>query len=327
MQSPLPFFPEQASNFAPKVDGVFIFVLLTCLFFAVLVTLLIIFAAFKYKRTSPGEVGSTVEGNLLLEVGWTVIPLVIAMGMFAWGAVVYVNFRTAPEDTLNIYVVGKQWMWKLEQPNGKREINELHVPLNRNIKLILGSEDVIHNFYVPAFRVKMDVVPGRYNTMWFRPTRIGKYRFYCSQYCGTNHAVMTGWVTVMDPAEYAAWLSNESGSINPASAGEKLFEQLACNTCHLSNGTGRAPSLNGVYGGKVLFADGTTAVADDAYIRESILQPKAKIVAGYQPVMPTFQGLVSEEQILNLTAYIKSLQSQPVPVKGAGVAPATTGKK
>ena len=327
MQSPLPFFPEQASNFAPKVDGVFIFVLLTCLFFAVLVTLLIIFAAFKYKRTSPGEVGSTVEGNLLLEVGWTVIPLVIAMGMFAWGAVVYVNFRTAPEDTLNIYVVGKQWMWKLEQPNGKREINELHVPLNRNIKLILGSEDVIHNFYVPAFRVKMDVVPGRYNTMWFRPKKIGKYRFYCSQYCGTNHAVMTGWVTVMDPAEYAAWLSNESGSINPASAGEKLFGQLACNTCHLSNGTGRAPSLNGVYGGKVLFADGTTAVADDAYIRESILQPKAKIVAGYQPVMPTFQGLVSEEQILNLTAYIKSLQSQPVPAKGAGVAPATTGKK
>ena len=309
------------------MDALFGFILLTCLFFAVLVTLLAIYAAFKYRRTSPGEVGSTVEGNLPLEIGWTVIPLAISMVMFAWGAVVYVNFRTAPRDTLNIYVVGKQWMWKLQQPNGKREINELHVPVNRDIKLIMGSEDVIHDFYVPAFRAKMDVVPGRYNTLWFGPTKIGRYHFFCSQYCGTNHAVMGGWVTVMDPAEYAAWLSDEAGDVNPASAGEKLFTQLACVTCHLGNGTGRAPSLNGVYGGKVLLSDGTTVTADDAYIRESILQPKAKIVAGYQPVMPTFQGLVSEEQILNLTAYIKSLQSQPVPAKGAGVAPATTGKK
>ena len=327
MQSPLPFFPEEASSFAGNVDALFLFILSTCLFFAVLVTLLAIYAAFKYRRTSPGEVGSAVEGNTLLEIGWTVIPLFIAMGMFAWGAVVYTNFRTAPKDTLDIYVVGKQWMWKLQQPNGKREINELHIPVNRNIKLIMGSEDVIHNFYVPAFRAKMDVVPGRYNTLWFRPTKLGKYHFFCSQYCGTNHAVMGGWVTVMDPAEYAAWLSDEAGDVNPTSAGEKLFTQLACNTCHLGNGTGRAPSLNGVYGAKVLLADGTTVIADDAYIRESILQPKAKIVAGYQPVMPTFQGLVSEEQILNLTAYIKSLQTQPVPAKGAGIAPPTAGKK
>jgi cytochrome c oxidase subunit 2 len=327
VQSPLPFFPVQASSFAGDVDVLFTFILLTCLFFAVLVTMLAIYAAFKFRRTSPGEVGSTVEGNLPLEIGWTVIPLLISMVMFAWGAVVYVNFRTAPKDTLNIYVVGKQWMWKSQQPNGKREINELHVPVNRDIKLILGSEDVIHDFYVPAFRAKMDVVPGRYNTLWFRPTRIGRYHFFCSQYCGTNHAEMGGWVTVMDPAQYAAWLSDEAGDVNPASAGEKLFTQLACVTCHLGNGTGRAPSLNGVYDAKVLLADGTTVTADDAYIRESILQPKAKIVAGYQPVMPTFQGLVSEEQILNLTAYIKSLQSQPVPAKGAGVAPATTGKK
>jgi cytochrome c oxidase subunit II len=327
VQSPLPFFPEQASNFAAQEDVLFLFILLTCLFFAVLVTLLAIYAAFKYRRTSPREVGSTVHGNMVLEIGWTAIPLVIALGMFSWGAVVYVNYRTAPKDTLDIYVVGKQWMWKLQQPNGKREINELHVPLNRDVKLILGSEDVIHNFYVPAFRVKMDVVPGRYNTMWFRPTKIGKYHFFCSQYCGTNHAVMGGYVTVMDPAEYAAWLSDEAGNVDPASAGEKLFTQLACVTCHLGNGTGRAPSLNGVYGAKVLLADGSTVVADDAYIRESILQPKAKIVAGYQPVMPTFQGLVSEEQILDLTAYIKSLQSQPVPAKGAGIAPASAGKK
>ena len=327
MQSPLPFFPEQASNFARNVDTLFSFILLTCLFFSVLVTLLIILAALKYKRKTVGEVGSADHGNMVLEVGWTLIPLVIALGMFAWGAAVYVNYRTAPKDTLDIYVVGKQWMWKLQQPNGRKEINELHVPVNRNIKLIMGSEDVIHDFYVPAFRVKMDVVPGRYNTMWFRPTKIGKYHFFCSQYCGTNHAVMGGWVTVMDPAEYAAWLSDEGGDLNPVAAGEKLFSQLACNTCHLPNGTGRGPSMNGVYEGKVALADGSTITADEAYIRESILQPKAKIVAGYQPVMPTFQGLVTEEQIMNLTAYIKSLQTQPVPAKGAGVAPASAGKK
>jgi cytochrome c oxidase subunit II len=327
VHSPLPFFPEQASSFAGNVDLLFLFVLLTCLFFAVLVSLAATYAAFKFRRTAPGQVGDTVEGNMILEVGWTVIPLMIALVMFAWGAVVYVNFRTPPKDTLDIYVTGKQWMWKLQQPNGKREINELHLPVNRDIKLILGSEDVIHNFYIPAFRAKMDVVPGRYNTMWFRPTKVGKYHFFCSQYCGTNHAVMGGEVTVMDPAEYAAWLSDEAGNIDPASAGAQLFTQLACVTCHLSDGTGRAPSLNGVYQGKVLLADGTIITADDAYIRESILQPKAKIVAGYQPVMPTFQGLVTEEQIMNLTAYIKSLQSQPVPAKGAGIAPAAMGKK
>ncbi len=324
---PLPFFPVEASNFAGSVDALFSFILLTSLFFSVTVTLLVIVAAFKYKRKSEGEVGNTVEGNNVLEVGWTLFPLVLAIAMFAWGAAVYVNFRTAPKDTLDIYVIGKQWMWKLQQPNGRKEINELHVPVNRDIKLIMGSEDVIHNFYVPAFRVKMDVVPGRYNTLWFRPTKVGKYHFFCSQYCGTNHAVMGGWVTVQDPAEYAAWLTDEGGDVNPVSAGEKLFTQLACATCHVANGTGRAPSMNGVFGAKVLLADGSTVTADESYIRESIVQPKAKIVAGYQPVMPTFQGLVTEEQILNLTAYIKSLQSQPVPAKGGGIAPAAAGKK
>jgi cytochrome c oxidase subunit II len=327
VQSPLPFFPDEASNFAGNVDALFSFILMTTLFFAVLVTLLVIFAAFKFRRKNANEVGDDVHGNNVLEIGWTVIPTIIAIFIFAWGAVIYVNYRIAPKDTLDIYVIGKQWMWKLQQPNGRKEINELHIPLGRNVKLIMGSEDVIHNFYVPAFRVKMDVVPGRYNTMWFRPTKAGKYHFFCSQYCGTNHAVMGGWVTVMDPAEYAAWLSGEAGDVNPVSAGEKLFTQLACVTCHIANGTGRAPSLNGVYGGTVRLADGSTVTADEAYIRESILQPKAKIVAGYQPVMPTFQGLVTEEQILNLTAYIKSLQSQPVPAKGAGVVPAAAGKK
>jgi cytochrome c oxidase subunit 2 len=325
--SSLPFFPVEASNFAQNVDALFAFILITSIFFTLLVAVLVLVAALRYKRKSVDEVGSTVEGNLPMEIGWTLIPLIIAVGMFAWGAVVYVNFRTPPKDTLDIYVIGKQWMWKLQQPNGRKEINELHVPVNRNIKLIMGSEDVIHDFFVPAFRVKMDVVPGRYNTLWFRPTVPGKYHFFCSQYCGTNHAVMGGWVTVQEPAEYAAWLSGESGDVNPVSAGEKLFTSLACTTCHASNGSGRGPSLNGVFGGKVLFADGSSATADESYIRESILQPKAKLVAGFQPVMPTFQGLVTEEQIQNLTAYIKSLKQQPVPAKGAGIAPAAAGNK
>jgi len=227
-----------------------------------------------------------------------------------------VDYRHAPQDTLDIYVIGKQWMWKAQQPSGLREINELHVPVGRNVRLIMASEDVIHDFFVPAFRVKMDVVPGHYNTMWFRPTKPGRYHFFCSQYCGTNHALMGGWVTVMEPSEYAAWLSGSSGQGDPVVAGEKLFVERACSTCHFSDGTGRAPSLNGLYGSQVSLADGTTVVADDAYIRESILQPNAKIVARYQPLMPTYQGQLTEEQILALIAYIKSLQSQPAPVSG-----------
>jgi cytochrome c oxidase subunit 2 len=291
------------------------------------ITILIIYSFLKFHRKNDKEVGSHVHGSTPLEIGWTVIPFLLAMGMFAWGAIIYADYRTAPKDTLDIYLVGKQWMWKAQQPNGLKEINELHIPVNRDIKLIMASEDVIHDFYVPAFRVKMDVVPGRYNTMWFRPTKPGRYHFFCSQYCGTNHAIMGGWVTVMEPSDYAAWLSGSTGGeANPVVAGEKLFAEKACVTCHVANGTGRAPSLNGVYGAQVLQADGSTVTADDEYIRESILQPGAKIVAGYQPLMPTFQGQLTEEQILALSAYVKSLQSQPVPAKGAGIAP-PTGKK
>jgi cytochrome c oxidase subunit 2 len=245
--------------------------------------------------------------------------------MFGWGAAIYVDYRHTPADTLDIYVVGKQWMWRLQQPDGRKEINELHVPVNRNVRLIMASEDVIHDFSVPSFRVKMDVVPGHYNNMWFRPTKTGKYHFFCSQYCGTNHAVMGGWVTVMEPDEYAKWLSGTSASGDPAAVGEKLYSDLACNTCHLPDGKGRGPSYYGVYGSKVKLADGSTVVADDTYIRESILQPNAKIVAGFQPVMPSFQGLVTEDQILALTAYIKSLKDQPPPGKSA--AEPATGKK
>jgi cytochrome c oxidase subunit 2 len=327
VQSEMPLYPEQASNFAGNVDALMVYITAICLFFAVLITAAVIFFFFKYRRKDPGEVGVPIHGDMRLETLWIAIPLFLALTMFGWGAVVYVDYRRMPLDTLDIYVIGKQWMWKIQQPTGLREINELHVPVGRNIKLILASEDVIHDFSVPAFRVKMDVVPGHYNTMWFRPTKAGRYHFFCQQYCGTNHAVMGGWVTVMEPMDYAAWLSGSSGAAaNPVTEGEKLFVEKACTTCHVADGTGRAPSLNGVYGGRVLLADGSIVTADDAYIRESILQPNAKIVAGYQPLMPSFQGQLTEEQLIDLTEYLKSLQSQPVPSKGAGVAP-VTGKK
>jgi cytochrome c oxidase subunit 2 len=322
----LPFYPEQASNFAPRVDSLMTFLIVVSVFFSAGITAAIVYFFFKYHRKSKAEIGAPLHGDLRLEMTWIVIPSLLALAMFGWGAAVYVDYRHAPKDTMDIYVIGKQWMWKIQQPNGRREINELHVPTGRDIKLILASEDVIHDFFVPAFRVKMDVVPGHYNTMWFRPTKPGRYHFFCSQYCGTSHAMMGGWVTVMDPSDYAAWLSGSSGeNVDPVVAGEKLFVEKACATCHLGNGTGRAPSLNGVYEGTVRLADGSSVTADDAYIRESILNPPAKIVAGYQPVMPSFQGQLTEEQILSLTAYIKSLQSQPVPASGAGVS--APGKK
>jgi cytochrome c oxidase subunit 2 len=327
VQSQFPLYPEQASNFAPSVDALMVYITAVCLFFAVAITAAIVIFFFKYHRKKPGDVGIPVHEDPRLEAAWLIVPAILALTMFAGGAVIYVDYRRAPADTLDVYVIGKQWMWKAQQPTGLKEINELHVPVGRNIKLILASEDVIHDFSVPAFRVKMDVVPGHYNTMWFRPTKAGRYHFFCSQYCGTNHALMGGWVTVMEPSDYASWLSGSTdANANPVVAGEKLFAEKACSTCHLGNGSGRAPSLNGLYERKVQLADGSTLTADDAYIRESILTPGTKIVAGYQPLMPTFQGQLTEEQILSLTAYIKSLQSQPVPVTGAGIAQAT-GKK
>jgi cytochrome c oxidase subunit II len=323
----LPLTPEPASNFADSVDNLMLYIIAVCAFFAVAVTIAVIYFFFRYRRRADNEIGVPIHGDMRLETAWIVVPLFLALTMFGWGAAVYVDYRRAPMDTLDIYVIGKQWMWKVQQPTGLREINELHVPVGRNVKLILASEDVIHDFSVPAFRVKMDVVPGHYNTMWFRPTKAGRYHFFCQQYCGTNHALMGGWVTAMEPSDYAAWLSGSSEAFeNPVTAGEKLFAEKACTTCHVANGTGRAPSLNGLYGAKVLLADGSTVTADEAYIRESILDPKAKIVAGYQPLMPAFQGQLTEEQILSLTAYIRSLQSQPVPAKGSGVAPATGNK-
>ena len=218
----------------------------------------------------------------------------------------------APKNAMEIFVVGKQWMWKAQHMDGAREINELHVPIGRPVKLIMGSEDVIHSFFIPDFRVKADVVPGRYNTMWFTATKPGTYHLFCTQYCGTKHSNMIGWVTAMSPADYQAWLSGGSAGGTHGGVGRRSCSpDLACNTCHLDNGQGRGPVLKGAYGKQVLLASGQTVVMDDAYLRESILNSQAKIVAGFQPIMPTFQGLVTEEQLLQLIAYVKSLSEQP----------------
>jgi len=306
MLSNLPLFPEQAATSAQQVDALFFFLVGVSAFFATLIAVLLVYFALRYRRRSSSDRPKGIEGALGLEIAWSLIPFGLSMIMFVWGARVYVQLRQPPDNATPVYVVGKQWMWKLQHLEGQREINELHVPVGRPIKLIMTSEDVIHSFYIPAFRIKQDVLPGRYTTTWFEATKAGTYHLFCAEYCGTQHAGMIGWVTVMEPADYEIWLS---GGLKKslASAGEDLFQQLGCVTCHRSDSGGRGPALDGVFGKTVSLQNGATAVADEGYLRESILDPQAKTVAGYQPIMPTFKGLVSEEQLLQLIAYIKTL--------------------
>jgi cytochrome c oxidase subunit 2 len=268
----------------------------------------VIYFAARY-RNRKGVPAEQIEGSIPLELTWSIIPLGVFMVIFAWGAVVYFKSRTPPRDATEVYVVAKQWMWKLEHAEGQREINELHVPVGRDVKLIMTSQDVIHSFFVPAFRMKQDVLPGRYTVAWFRATKAGTYHLFCTQYCGTQHSGMIGSIIVQEPAQYEAWMSG--GTTGPLSAtGEKIFAELGCVTCHRTDSQGRGPNLQGVFGKPVLLQDGRTVVADENYIRESILDPGAKVVNGFKPVMPTFQGLVSEEQLNALVAYVKSM-AQP----------------
>ena len=311
MWSGTPLFPERASTMAGRVDALYFFLIGITVFFSLLIAGLIVYYAVKYRRRAPDEIGATIHGGLLLEVVWSVIPLLITMVIFVWGASVFFAMARPPDGALNIYVVGKQWMWKFQHLDGQREINELHVPLGRAVKLTMTSEDVIHDFFVPAFRVKADVLPGRYTTIWFEPTVPGRYHLFCAEYCGTKHSGMIGQVVVMGPSEYQTWLSGGAPEGSLASAGAKLFADLACNTCHRPDAQGRGPVLEGLFGATVALHDGETVVVDEAYLRESILTPSAKITAGFQPIMPTFQGLVTEEQLLELVEYIKSLKGLP----------------
>jgi len=300
---------------AGNVDALYIFlVVLSSVMCLLIFTLILIFAA-RFRRRR-GHVAEQIEGSTPLELTWSIIPLGIFLFIFVWGAVLFFQERTPPRGANEVYVVAKQWMWKLEHEEGAREINELHVPVGRDVKMIMTSQDVIHSFYVPAFRIKQDVLPGRYTIAWFRATKPGTYHLFCAEYCGTQHSGMIGQVVVMDPSQYEAWLSGGAASAPPAVTGQRLFTELGCVTCHRSDVQGRGPNLEGVFGKQVLLEDGRTVVADENYVRESILTPGAKIVSGYKPIMPTFQGMVSDDQVNALVAYIKSL-NQPAATKSA----------
>jgi cytochrome c oxidase subunit II len=302
----IPIFPEQASSFAMDVDVLYFFVLAVSAFFALLVAVLVVIFGIKFHRKRAGEVGARIEGNLPMELMWSVIPTIIAMVMFGWGASVYYHLRRPPDEAMHIYAVGKQWMWKFQHLEGQREINELHVPTGRPIKVTVTSEDVLHSLYFPAFRTKIDAIPGRYMELWFEATKPGTYHIFCAEYCGTNHSGMIGSVVVMEPAAYQSWLAG-GGEGSLADRGGSLFQQMACNTCHLESGQGRGPSLQNIWGKPVELSDGSTVVVDEAYVRESILNSQAKVVRGFQPLMPTFQGLISEEGLVSLIEYVRSL--------------------
>ena len=309
----LPLWPEAASAVASDVDHLYIYLTLVSVVMSVLIFGTIFVFALKYRRRGD-EVPEAMHGSWKLEVTWSVIPFLVMLTFFWWGAKIYFLNATPPPDAIDVYAVGKQWMWKLQYPGGQREINELHVPIGRPVKITLASEDVIHSFFIPALRVKHDVVPGHYDVMWFNATKPGRYHLFCAEYCGTEHSGMVGWVTVMEPADYENWLTGGGPVGSMAQQGERLFEQLGCSTCHLLDRQGRSPSMRGLYGSRVQLADGKTILADAAYIRESILNPNAKIVTGYHPnVMPSFQGQISEEGILQLIVYIKSLAAPSTP--------------
>lgn len=323
-----PLFPPQASNFAGPIDTLYLVLVLLSLVFAGVLPFVILFMIVKYHRSMKADRSNPPEGNTKLEITWSVIPLGLSMVVFFWGAWLYVQMRTPPADTLEIYVTGRQWMWHVQHPNGKRENNELHVPVGQPVRLIMTSQDVIHSFFVPAFRVKQDVLPGRYTTMWFEPTRAGEYHLFCAEYCGTEHSKMIGTVTAMSLGDYQRWLTTSGPILLPdgtagvtggpaisldgggnvlANLGGQLFVSKGCIGCHRSDGAGAGPSLANKFGKQENLADGTTVLFDEDYIRESILNPTAKVVEGYQPVMPPYQGQLTDNEITQLIAYIKSL--------------------
>jgi len=300
-----PLWPTQASTGAANVDALYVFLVVLSGFMCVSIFSLILIFAIKYRRRA-GVAAEQIEGSTHLEITWSIIPLFIFLFIFSWGAFIYFQERTPPRGAAEVYVVAKQWMWKVQHEEGQREINELHVPVGRDIKLIMTSQDAIHSFFVPAFRIKQDVLPGRYTTLWFRANKPGSYQLFCAQYCGTSHSAMIGQIVVMEPRDYEAWLGG--GPVVPlAVSGQKLFSEMGCVTCHRSDAQGRGPNLVGVFGKPVALEDGRTVTADENYIRQCILNSRGQVVKGFPAIMPVFQGLLSEEQVNSLVAYVKSL--------------------
>ena len=306
-------FPPQASSGSHEVDFLFFALILVSLFFIAIIFLPILFFSIKYRRGSPADRSNPSTGSNLLESGWTLGAVVLSLGLFGWGALGYFHLERRPANAIDVQVVGKQWMWKIQHAEGKREINELHVPVDRTIALTLTSQDVIHSFFVPAFRVKQDVVPGKYTGEWFKPTRIGEYHIFCSQYCGTQHARMIGRVVVMQPAAYEKWLKSGEQTESIVLAGQRLFHDRGCSGCHAPNSKFHAPLLEGLYRKPVPLADRTIATADDQYLRDSILQPAKQISAGYDNIMPSYSGHLSEEEIMALIAYLKAIGHEEPP--------------
>ena len=298
-------FPDSASTFSDRVDHLYLFLVIVAAFFTALIASLIIYFSIKYRRRMHRE-QVNITGNYWLEVTWVIIPLMLTMVMFVWGAKIFLEMRTMPANPLSIRVVAKQWMWKIQHPQGRAEINELHVPMNQPVQLNMISQDVIHSFYIPSFRVKQDVLPGYYSSLWFEATKPGRYHLFCAEYCGTNHSQMLGTIVVTTPEEYSNWLaqtSTESAEV----AGGHLFERFRCASCHKTDGTGDGPSLVGLVGSRVPLAGGA-AIANDQYLRDSILNPAKQIVASFEPIMPSFQGQLNEAEVQELIAYIETLK-------------------
>ena len=318
----IPLFPEAASSFASEVDALYLFIVAVSAFFAIAVSVAVVWFAFRYRRKHNDEIGAHIEGSLPLELAWSIIPTLISMVMFVWGAKLYYEMRRPPAEALQVYAVGKQWMWKFQHQGGQREINELHVPVGRPVKVLVTSEDVLHDLYFPSFRTKIDAIPGRYMPMWFTATKPGRYHIFCAEYCGTKHSGMIGTVIVMEAPQYQEWLAGGGTEGTMAERGAKLFGDLACNTCHLDNGQGRGPSLKDIVGTTVEMNDGSLHLVDESYLRESILNSQARVVKGFTPLMPTFQGLISEEGLAALIEHIKSLSPQ-APASAPALMPAS----
>jgi cytochrome c oxidase subunit II len=310
--------PDASSACKPN-DLLFNCLWVMSLFLTLGIAATVLWFAVKYRRREEGQFGHDIGTHTGVELTWIVIPLLICLGIFVWSAFLYADLSRPPPNAMVIQVLGKQWMWKIQHPSGRKEIDELHVPLGRPVKLQMTSQDVIHSFFIPAFRIKQDVLPGRYSQEWFTATQIGEYHFFCSQFCGTSHASMVGRVIVMPPAEYDKWAAGVGADDRPETAGARLFAQYGCITCHGQQGS----TLAGIYGHEQVMQDGERVTVDDNYLRESIISPRAKIVAGFQPIMPSYEGQLTEEQIFDLLAYIKSLREPvsppPVPVPEAPV--------
>jgi cytochrome c oxidase subunit 2 len=301
-------FPKEASTIAPYTDGLFAYLVIMSLFGMALVVAMVTAFSVRYRKARSPE-ATHIEGSTLLEATWTIIPLGLFMVSFVWGALLYFRIYTPPPNAMPVYIIGKQWMWKAEHQGGQHEINSLHVPVNRPVQLTMISQDVFHSFSIPSFRVKREVIPGRYSTVWFQATKVGTYHLFCSQYCGTLHSAMIGDIVVMTPDDYEAWTNGSTSGMSLAQNGEKLFASLGCNSCHTAGGGNRGPNLYGLYGGKEILANGTSITADDAFLRGCILNPSTHAIQGYVPIMPTYQGQISEEGLIDLVEYIKTLKT------------------